>query len=295
MFSAIIPFYGTETETLFTTVKNIHPSPLIDEIIIVDDGSPEGTGLLTLFIDLEKVHVLRHGHNRGASDARNTGAEKAKGEYLLFVDSDVIVDEMSLAKAGLLLKEKKLPALQGIYKLHSQHLNAVSEYKHYWQMINILSIPEGPTSIVGTSLFAVKKDLYQRLGGFKKLGTTRASVEDRIFGIQMAKAGLANFLYPSFNGEHRHHFTLKSFLRTQFLRAMDEMIYRKEIAENKSYHSNKKVFVLGLTALVIPSVLLDVFYLYRVSGKIRLSWLWISLLNSLVIGSGVVLGFLKSL
>lgn len=295
MFSAIIPFYGTETETLFTTVKNIHHSPLVDEILVVDDGSPEGTRPGTLFNDLPKVRVHRHEQNRGASEARNTGASKARGEFLLFIDSDVILDEITVAKAALLIKEKNLPALQGIYKLHSENLNAVSEYKHYWQMINILAIPAGATNIVGTSLFAVEREVFERLGGFKKLGTTRASVEDRIFGMQMAKAGVSNYLYPDFRGEHRHQFTLKSFLRTQFLRAMDEMIYRREIAENKSYHSSKKIYVLGLTALILPSVILDMYYLFKVSGKLRVSWFWLSLLNSFVIICGVAAGFLKSL
>lgn len=295
MLSAIIPFYGTETETLFITVKNIHESPLIEEILIVNDGSSLEAELQGLAALLKKIRVISHSSNCGASAARNTGAGQAKADYLLFIDSDVVLNEGSLVHAALTMKEKNLRAVQGVYELHTPGLNAVSEYKHYWQMINILAIPEGPTSIVGTALFIIERELFNQIGGFKKLGTTRASVEDRIFGIQMAKTGVENYLLPGFKGEHRHRFTLKSFLRTQFLRAMDEILYRKEIAHNKSYHSSKKIYVLALMILAIPSVVLDLFFLFQVSGKFRLSWIWISLMNSVAITFGVAAGFLKSL
>jgi len=59
------------------------------EIILVDDGSPDGCGKLCdeLAARDNRVRVI-HQENKGLSGARNTGIDNAKGEYIIFVDSD---------------------------------------------------------------------------------------------------------------------------------------------------------------------------------------------------------------
>lgn len=59
------------------------------EIILVDDGSPDGCGKLCdeLATRDERIRVI-HQENKGLSGARNTGIDNAKGEYIIFVDSD---------------------------------------------------------------------------------------------------------------------------------------------------------------------------------------------------------------
>lgn len=59
------------------------------EIILIDDGSPDDSGKLCdeLAARDRRIRVI-HQENKGLSGARNTGIDNAKGEYIIFVDSD---------------------------------------------------------------------------------------------------------------------------------------------------------------------------------------------------------------
>lgn len=93
------------------------------EVIVVDDGSTDGTA--TLLECYPKVKVIRQ-ENQGMSTARNRGIGEAQGEYILFVDSDDLLTEGALtALAPELTGEdiigfnaKKLHEATGEYTYH---------------------------------------------------------------------------------------------------------------------------------------------------------------------------------
>jgi glycosyltransferase involved in cell wall biosynthesis len=58
------------------------------ELLIVDDGSTDSTPVLFNSKLDERICYLRHDDNRGASAARRIGIKRAKGDFLLFLDSD---------------------------------------------------------------------------------------------------------------------------------------------------------------------------------------------------------------
>lgn len=91
--SVIVPVYNTK-DCLKRCVDSICNQTYDNlEIILVDDGSTDGTGDMcdTLAAKDNRMKVF-HKENGGASSARNLGLQKATGEYIGFVDSDDYID-----------------------------------------------------------------------------------------------------------------------------------------------------------------------------------------------------------
>lgn len=96
--SVIIPLYNTEMY-IAEAIETISVQSFQDiEIIIVNDGSTDNS--LQVVTDLatnnEKIRVFSK-KNEGPSESRNLGLEKARGEYIYFMDSDDLLDKDALA------------------------------------------------------------------------------------------------------------------------------------------------------------------------------------------------------
>jgi len=90
VISVIIPTYNRASflQRAIDSVFNQILPP--DELLIIDDGSTDGTGsMLAAIFDRAPLPVrLIRQENRGASAARNTGIQQAAGDILCFLDSD---------------------------------------------------------------------------------------------------------------------------------------------------------------------------------------------------------------
>ncbi|MCH4190998.1 MAG: glycosyltransferase [Butyrivibrio sp.] len=93
--SIIIPAYNTETllrKCVESVLEQTYPQDHM-EIIIVDDGSADSTGLVADALEAENDNVICfHESNAGSSAARNLGLSHATGDYIGFVDSDDYID-----------------------------------------------------------------------------------------------------------------------------------------------------------------------------------------------------------
>ena len=92
-YSFIIPVYNCKAY-LPACVESIRAVDVAEyEIVLVDDGSPDGSGAVcdALAGRHPQVRVI-HKENGGVSSARNAGLETARGEYLVFVDGDDTLD-----------------------------------------------------------------------------------------------------------------------------------------------------------------------------------------------------------
>jgi len=111
LISVIIPVYNVEAY-LERCVESVRKQTYRNlEILLVDDGSTDGSGsICDIFAQRDERVQVWHVENQGPSAARNLGIENARGDYLLFVDSDDMVSEdhvlflygmMNRAKADL--------------------------------------------------------------------------------------------------------------------------------------------------------------------------------------------------
>lgn len=89
LISIIVPIYNIESfisrcieSIIKQTYKNL-------EIILVDDGSTDGSGVICDKYALKDPRIkVIHKENGGLSDARNTGLDAVSGEYITFIDGD---------------------------------------------------------------------------------------------------------------------------------------------------------------------------------------------------------------
>lgn len=97
--SVIIPAYNAE-HTIYRAVGSLLVQDFDEmEIIIVDDGSTDGTFAVCeeLAESDMRIRIVRK-ENGGVSSARNAGLEMARGEYVMFLDADDVLHQDALAK-----------------------------------------------------------------------------------------------------------------------------------------------------------------------------------------------------
>ena len=130
MISVIVPVYNRK-ETLERCVQSLRGQTYSDlEIILVDDGSTDGSGALCNALAREDVRIrVIHKENGGVSSARNAGMEAAKGEYLMFTDSDDYAEAQ--------MAEKLLEGIGG-------DDIAICGFHHHYQGRDIVRIPRVP-------------------------------------------------------------------------------------------------------------------------------------------------------
>ena len=116
MVTIIVPVYNIR-EYLPACVESLRKQTYEDiEIILVDDGSTDGSGavcdeLAEKFPEIRVVHQA----NAGASAARNRGLQEAKGELLLFIDSDDSIDPAALGRVLSDTRCRKSDHRNGLY------------------------------------------------------------------------------------------------------------------------------------------------------------------------------------
>ena len=108
--SIVIPAYNEElriAQTLRVIRTYLQQQPFTAEILVVDDGSQDGTAATVRALDaaLPPVRLLRNGRNRGKGFSVRQGFLHADGEYLLFSDADLSTPIEEVEKLFVALNE----------------------------------------------------------------------------------------------------------------------------------------------------------------------------------------------
>jgi glycosyltransferase involved in cell wall biosynthesis len=88
ILTVVIPTYNRQDITLRALTSVLDQGLADIEVVVVDDGSQPEFVLPAVVADDRRVRLVRHGANRGAAAARNTGLARAHGRWAAFLDSD---------------------------------------------------------------------------------------------------------------------------------------------------------------------------------------------------------------
>lgn len=130
--SVIIPCYN-EVETIAEIVRRVLAVGLASEIVIVDDGSTDGTREVLAEMEAENlpnVRIFYHEQNQGKGAALVTGFSKSTGEVLLIQDADFEYDPREY---DILIK----PIQEGIAEVvyGSRFLGGPRKAMNFWNMV----------------------------------------------------------------------------------------------------------------------------------------------------------------
>lgn len=205
-FSIVIPTYNRKPileKCLRALEKQVFQTEIITnyEIIVVDDGSTDGTlsWLEEQTQNFPHVTLFSQDH-QGAAIARNLGVTKAKGDFIIFIDSDLVVTECFLQahSSALLAGEKQLNSdrifTYGAVINTCNFDNPTSEkYK----------ITDFSAAYFATGNVAIAKKWLEKVGLFD-IQFQLYGWEDLELGVRLKQIGLKLIKCPKAVGFHWH-------------------------------------------------------------------------------------------
>ena len=277
-FSIIIPVYNRPQE-VDELLESLCRQTLNDfEVVVVEDGSSETCE------DICKKHVQQlnlHYYfkpNSGPGPSRNYGAERSSGEYLIILDSDVIVPENYLQIVHDELENEPTDAFGGPDKAHPS-FTPIQKAINY-SMTSFFTtggIRGGDKKLdkfyPRSFNLGIRKSVYEALGGFAPMRYG----EDIDLSTRILKGGYSCRLFPKAFVYHKRRVKFSSFFRQVKHSGNARIELKKKYPETfKLVHLLPAAFVCGNILLI----LLAIFW----------SWLWL-----LPIGLYIIMVFIDSL
>jgi len=179
-----------------------------DRLVVVDDRSHDGSGRVASSMGAE---VIPSTGRPGAAGARNTGAEGAEEDWILFLDSDIIVPPGWRERLDSHL-HGECDAVQAIYGPDTAGGGPATFYKNYYYHYTFtVRIKSRYITGCGTFFFAVRSRVFSELEGFDDM-ISGASIEDADFAARMIAAEYRILLARDISVLHLRDYTLSDLL-----------------------------------------------------------------------------------
>lgn len=137
LVSIVVPIYNVEDyleECLHSIITQTYSNI---QIILVDDGSKDNSGkICDNYSETDERITVVHKENGGLSDARNRGLEIAQGKYIVFIDSDDVIDTRMIEKLYECIQKYQSNIAVCFYEKFTTHIPI---YKEYEDKINNIS------------------------------------------------------------------------------------------------------------------------------------------------------------
>lgn len=197
--SVVIPVFN-ERKTLLPLLQRVREVDIAKEIVLVDDGSTDGTRDLLSELEGETdLQVVLHPENRGKGAAVRTGFKHARGEIIVIQDADLEYDPREFPRLIRPIQEGRADAVYG-----SRFLGGgTHRVLYYWHRVGngVLTILSNFATDLNltdmeTCYKAIRRDLLQSL----QLTQERFGIEPELTA-KLARAGARIYEVPiSYDG-----------------------------------------------------------------------------------------------
>jgi hyaluronan synthase len=132
--SVIIPAKNEENaikDTVNAVLDSDYPPEKL-EVIMIDDGSTDGTTNRMQEIISDRVTFIKHEVNKGKREAFASGFRVAKGEIIISIDSDSYVEKDAIKLLVQPFTDRKISAVAGHGNVYNKDKNFLTKLQHYW-------------------------------------------------------------------------------------------------------------------------------------------------------------------
>ncbi|ATV30450.1 glycosyltransferase [Prevotella intermedia] len=252
-YSIIVPVFNRpdEVDELLSSLLNQTFTDF--EVIIVEDGSQKPCDeVCNKYADRLDLHYFMK-PNSGPGQSRNYGAERAKGEYLLILDSDVVLPKGYLNAIEEELKREPADAFGGPDAAHESFTDTQKAISYsmtsFFTTGGIRGGKKKLDKFYPRSFnMGIRRDVYMELEGFSKMRFG----EDIDFSIRIFKAGKRCRLFPEAWVWHKRRTDFRKFYRQVYNSGIARInLYKKYPESLKLVHLLPMVFTVGIIFLAL--------------------------------------------
>lgn len=209
----VMPTHGPlqPSDPVLEALRELKPQP--DELILVLDAPPPNETRLRF---LPHWRVVEVPFASGPAVARNAGAAQATANWLLFIDSDVLVPSDTVAQARAVIEHH--PGLAGFFGSYDANPAAPGVLSQYRNLLHHF-VHQQANEAAGTfwaGLGALRRDVFHQHGGFDTR-YRRPSIEDVELGCRLVAEGHRIRVVKHLQGTHLKKWTIPVVLRTDLL------------------------------------------------------------------------------
>lgn len=254
-YSFIIPVYNRpdEVDELLESLTHQHNRDF--EVLIVEDGSQTPCeAVCRKYADRFSLRYFAKA-NSGPGQSRNYGAERAEGDYLIVLDSDVVVPEGYLDAVEAELTNQEADAFGGPDAAHESFTDVQKAISYsmtsFFTTGGIRGGKKKLDKFYPRSFnMGIRREVYTTLGGFSKMRFG----EDIDFSIRIFKGGYRCRLFPEAWVWHKRRTDFRKFFRQVYNSGIARINLFKKYPESlKLVHLLPAVFTLGTLGCVALS------------------------------------------